>query len=159
MNRLLCITTTLLCAVTTVCKGQVSAVVYDLELRTPVIGADITVKPSGKTKTDAFGRFTINKPFKEIIITLTGYEGRRIDSTAIADTVWLLPNGPRLDEVVIIGQRPRIGFLEERKRKSDVNRQNKGNSLFSFDMFEMLDRKARKSKKRRKKLEKIFKEY
>ena len=159
MNRLLCITTTLLCTVTTVCRGQVSAVVYDLELRTPVIGADITVRPSGKTRTDASGRFTIDKPFKEITITLTGYEGRRIDSAAVTDTVWLLPNGPRLDEVVIIGHRPQIGFMKDRKRESVASERKKGNSLFSFDMYDMLDRKARKSKKRRKKLEKILKDY
>lgn len=140
-------------------KSQVSAVVYDIELHTPVRGANIRIRPSGQTTTDVFGRFTVNGSFTDILIYYTGYEGLRLDSAEVKDTIWLLPNGPRIDEVIVIGHRPRMGFMKQQRPRNDVKESNGNNGLANFDLFNSLNFKKRKKDKRRKKIKKMLDDY
>ena len=77
----------------------------------------------------------------------------------LPDTVWLLPNGRRLGEVVVIGHKPKISFTLDKATGNLRKSTKSGGSLGSFDFFDSFQFKKMKQKKRRKKIKKILDDY
>lgn len=141
------------------CHAQFTAVVLDLETRRQIAGVSVHVNPRGLVKTDGRGRFTVDGPFNSVTIGRQGYESLALDSVELSDTIWLLPNGRSLDEVVIIGHRPKIGFDSGRKTKAWEHKSNKTGVLNNFDFFDTFRIKERKQRKRRKKIKEMLDNY
>ena len=159
MRPLRYIFTTPLLAMASATMAQTSAVVFDMETRRQIEGAKVYVNPHGETTTDKQGRFTIEGDFHSLTVAGKGYESRSMAREELPDTVWLLPNGRRLGEVVVIGHKPKISFTLDKATGNLRKSTKSGGSLGSFDFFDSFQFKKMKQKKRRKKIKKILDDY
>lgn len=141
------------------CKAQFSAVVLDMETRRQVAGVSVYINPKGVVKTDMRGRFFIGEAFNSVTLVRQGYESLTLERSEMTDTIWILPNGRSLDEVVIIGHRPKLGFSTKDKNFDKYNLPRNNSLIGGFDFFESLDFKKKRQKKRREKIQKILDSY
>lgn len=141
------------------CYAQFTAVVLDLETRRQIAGVSVHINPRGLVKTDARGRFAIDGPFNSVTIGRQGYESLALDSVELSDTIWLLPNGRSLDEVVIIGHRPKRNFNLGPKRKAWEQKSTKTGVLKELNFFDLFRFKENKHRKRRKKIKEVLDNY
>lgn len=150
--------TALLLSASLMAHAQLSGVVYDMETRMPVAKANIFVNPKGVVTTDYRGRFFIDKSCSSVTVSHVNYENRVLKRSEVRDTVWLLPKLNAVDDVVIIGHKPKIGFDIRHtvvKSASSVPRQPGG-----FDFFKWFDRsQKRKTGKERERYQNIMKNY
>lgn len=98
---------TLLCHDT---RAQVKSVVVDIETRTPIRDVTISMNTNNGVKTNWDGTFCIDKDFSSATFTRSGYLSRVMNKEEIKDTVFLLPNGRTLAEVVVYGKKPKKKF-------------------------------------------------
>ncbi len=158
MNR--CLHFFFLLIVSVNCDAQVSSQVFDMETHRPVAGVKIYINPKGSVTTDKHGRFVISQSFHSITLSHVSYERRSLNRREIGDTIWLLPRMNSLDEVVIIGQKPKVGFNLNRvaaRSGAEGAASSSKSSGVSFDFFNMLQK--HESKKKRRKVERILKSY
>lgn len=147
----------LMTSVSTVCMAQLTAVVYDIETHMPVSGATVFINPKGTTATDRYGRFFISGHIHSLTITHVAYEKRVMYSSEVRDTVFLLPKMNVVDDVVIIGRKPKIGF-DVRGTVSGTVSAVPSTGLMSFDFFSLFQKK-KKSHKNREKFNKLMRDY
>lgn len=141
------------------CHAQFSAVVFDMETRRQIEGVTVHVNPRGTTTTDKGGRFVINGGFNSLTLARQGYESLSLAKSDLRDTLWMLPNGRRLDEIVVIGYKPKIGFKIGNKPQNGYNAPKSNGLLDDFDFFDAVNFKKKKQKKRRKKIQEILDDY
>lgn len=139
-----------------VCRAQFSAVVLDLETKRQVAGVYVYINPKGVVKTDGVGRFVIDGDFNSITLTRQGYESLTLSKSELCDSIWLLPNGRSLDEVVIVGHKPKINFKYKNVEMFDNLTRPKVSGL---DLMSIFDFKGKKKAKRRNKIKKILDNY
>ena len=79
----------------------------------------------------------------------------------VPDTIFLLPSGQQLAEVVVIGHAPKPVVTAEDVRKYAAENYTPSGSgaSVSFDFFDLIDVKGRKHKKRAKKMKEIMEDY
>lgn len=141
------------------CEAQFSAVVLDMETRRQVAGVAVYINPKGVVRTDMRGRFVIDGAFNSVTLVRQGYESLTLERSEMTDSIWMLPNGRSLDEVVIIGHRPKLGFSTKDKNFDKYNLPRNNSLIGGFDFFESLNFKKQKQKKRREKIKKILDKY
>lgn len=144
----------------TACRAQLSAVVFDIETRRCVPGVTVYANPSGKTETDRYGRFTVNGDCNGITLSHGSFEPLALDKASVHDTIWLLPKMRRIDEVVIYGKKPKLGFDVKDAVQRAVHGAGGGVKAPSgFDFFSIFNPKARKHAKRRKEIKEMLDKY
>ena len=124
-----------------------------------VAGVAVYINPKGVVKTDMRGRFVIDGAFNSVTLVRQGYESLTLERSEMTDSIWMLPNGRSLDEVVIIGHRPKLGFSTKDKKFDKYNLPRNNSLIGGFDFFESLNFKKQKQKKRREKIKKILDKY
>ena len=115
-----------------------------------------------KVQTEWGGRFILkNDSFQTMTLTHPSYLTRVIEQKeGVPDTIFLLPSGQQLAEVVVIGHAPKPAITAEDVRKyAAENYTPSGSSGVSFDFFDLIDFKGRKHKKRAKKMKEIMEDY
>lgn len=147
----------LMTSVSTVCAAQLTAVVYDIETHIPVSGVTVFVNPKGTATTDRFGRFFVSGAVHSLTLTHVAYEKRVMYRSEVRDTIFLLPKMNVIDDVVIIGNKPKVS--------PNMLGSGSGASLYappksgvSFDFFSLFQRK-KKSHKNREKFNKLMRDY
>ncbi len=87
-------------------RAQISGVVVDIETRRPIRDVMINMNNNRGVKTSWNGSFSINDDFSSATFTRPGYLSRNMNREEIKDTVFLLPNGRTLAEVVVYAKKP-----------------------------------------------------
>lgn len=142
------------------CRAQLSAVVFDIEMRRCVPGVTVYINPSGKTMTDSYGRFAVSGGCNGITLSHGSFEALSLDKSSVRDTIWLLPKMRRLDEVVIYGKKPKPGFdIKAAIQRAAAGAGVRGGSGANFDFFSIFNPKARKHAKRRKEIKEMLDKY
>lgn len=164
-KRLLLLFVLSLCGVAV--SAQKRLVAIDADYHIPVVGASVTTN-SGVFITDSLGRFEVPDNIQLIFLTHMGYENRLLKLSEVRDTVFLISNSLKLNEVTVfgVGQDDKIEKLNKQLRMQQQEAQllganpNQGFNLLGLIKF-VIPRKWRTSKKeeRRKQLEKILEEY
>lgn len=137
--------------------AQMTAVVYDIETHMPVSGVTVFVNPKGTATTDRYGRFFFGGRVHSVTLTHVAYEKRTMYRSEVRDTIFLLPKLNVVDSVVIIGNKPKIGF-DVRGATHDATLSAPRNSGMSFDFFSIFQKK-KKSRKEREKFNKLMRDY
>ena len=122
----------------------------------------LPVMTTEKVQTEWGGRFILkNDSFQTMTLTHPSYLTRVIEQKeGVPDTIFLLPSGQQLAEVVVIGHAPKPAITAEDVRKyAAENYTPSGSSGVSFDFFDLIDFKGRKHKKRAKKMKEIMEDY
>lgn len=139
--------------------------VADIESRKPLKNVTIQLdRRTEKVQTEWGGRFVLkNDSFQTMTLTHPSYLKRVIDQKeGVPDTIFLLPSGQQLAEVVVIGHAPKMAISTEEIRKyaaENYTPSGSGGVSVSFDFFDMIDFKGRKHKKRAKKMKEIMEDY
>lgn len=139
--------------------------VADIESRKPLKNVTIQLdRRTEKVQTEWGGRFVLkNDSFQSMTLTHPSYLTRVIDKKeGVPDTIFLLPSGQQLAEVVVIGHAPKMAVSTEDIRKyaaENYTPSGSGGVSVSFDFFDMIDFKGRKHKKRAKKMKEIMEDY
>lgn len=141
----------------TECEAQVTAVVYDIETHMPVPDAKVFINPKGTTTTDRYGRFFIQGNCHSITITHVAFEMRVLARSEVHDTIFVLPKMNVVDDVVIIGHKPKYGIDFTGTARSAAASTPRQSSL-SFDFFSIFTKK-KKSAKEREKFNKLMRDY
>lgn len=143
--------------------GQsVQGIVIDAETDKPLSDVDVIINGvyNNKTKTNYKGEFLINGNVESLTFSKQGYEYRTLTAGELKDTILLLPNFNKLNEVVIIGKKPGThmpvlslinGKLKEMKNKPKSLVQ--GDFLSWLKVFEKGHVSAKKRKERMKAIE------
>lgn len=135
-----------------------TCLVCDLETRAPLRDVKVTVDSIPLGKTNYSGQIILPDSFKTAVFSKTGYHKETLLAEETRqDTVFLLPNSHRIDEITIWGKK-RINMDEIRRNHppADILRKER-QSLSSFDFFSFFDFKGKKDKKQARKLREIFK--
>ena len=90
--------------------GQSQKVVIDAGTMRPLAGVRIITDDNHSITTKANGGFFISGSFRLVTFSRQGYISRSLTKEELMDTVLLLPSSVELNEVVIIGKAPRVGF-------------------------------------------------
>lgn len=139
--------------------------VADIESRKPLKNVTIQLdRRTEKVQTEWGGRFVLkNDSFQTMTLTHPSYLKRVIDQKeGVPDTIFLLPSGQQLAEVVVIGHAPKMAVSTEDIRKyaaENYTPSGSGGASVSFDFFDLIDFKGRKHKKRAKKMKEIMEDY
>ena len=139
--------------------------VADIESRKPLKNVTIQLdRRTEKVQTEWGGRFVLkNDSFQTMTLTHPSYLKRVIDQKeGVPDTIFLLPSGQQLAEVVVIGHAPKMAVSTEDIRKyaaENYTPSGSGGVSVSFDFFDLIDFKGRKHKKRAKKMKEIMEDY
>ena len=152
------IRTVMIILLVAVCPGimaQRQWIVTDAETGVPV--RDVQVFFNGdKTRrvvTDYRGTVILPDTARFIQMSHPKYETLMADTATVRDTVFLLPNIRRLNELVVVGHRPQISpsmFADIAEAAVTAAPPKTG---FNFDFFELFNWKKRK--KQRKRMEAI----
>ena len=142
----------------TACKAQVTAVVYDIETHMPIAGVTVFVNPKGTTTTDRYGRFFVPASCHSVTLTHVGYEKRVMYRGEVRDTVFMLPKLNVVDDVIIIGNKPKMSFDPSKTAHNAGRNAQVPSSGVSFDFFSIFQKK-KKSGKEREKFNKLMKNY
>lgn len=152
------IRTVMIILLAAVCPGimaQRQWIVTDAETGVPV--RDVQVFFNGdKTRrvvTDYRGTVILPDTARFIQMSHPKYETLMADTATVRDTVFLLPNIRRLNELVVVGHRPQISpsMMADVKKAAVTAAPPK--TGFNFDFFELFNWKKRK--KQRKRMEAI----
>lgn len=138
-------------------RAQVTGVVFDMETLRPVSGVKIYMNPAGRTDTDIYGRFNIGAEVNSVTFTHGSFESLSMNVEEIRDTVWLIPKMRRLDEVVIYGVKPKLGFDMKDAVRRNIGGAGRGPS--GMDIFSIFNFKANKQARRRKEIKKMLDKY
>ena len=139
--------------------------VADIESRRPLRNVTIQLdRRTEKVQTEWGGRFILkNDSFQTMTLTHPSYLTRVIEQKeGVPDTIFLLPSGQQLAEVVVIGQARKPVVTAEDVRKyaaENYTPSGSGGVAVSFDFFDLIDIKGRKHKKRAKKMKEIMEDY
>jgi len=87
-------------------RAQVGGVVVDMETRVPIRDVTISMNTNRGVRTAWDGSFSIDGEFSSATFTRSGYLSRNMKREEIGDTVFLLPNGRTLAEVVVYAKKP-----------------------------------------------------
>lgn len=97
------------CMIANVSRAQRTCVVADMFTRIPIGNARVIPDhyESKAVTTNYKGEFLItSSKFKHLTFIASGYMRRVLDTSEIGDTILLLANDNRLDEVVVYGKDP-----------------------------------------------------
>lgn len=141
----------------TCAAAQRRVVVRDMETLTPL--KDVQVFVDGKTDrrlvTDYKGEFEIPDTIRSLLLCHKQYERRLLDSCEIGDTIDLLPNMNKMDEVIVWGHRhPQISpdiMGMSQSIKAEMAGMPKPSGMDFLSIFEW--KKKKKQRKRKEAIE------
>lgn len=139
--------------------------VADIESRRPLKNVMVQLdRRQERVKTEWGGRFILkNDSFQTITLSHPKYLTHIIEKKeGVPDTIFLLPSGEQLAEVVVIGKAPKMAVSTEDVRKyaaKNYTPPENGGASVSFDFFSLIDFKGRKQRKRAKKMKQVLEEY
>lgn len=132
-------------------RAQVRGVVVDLETHVPIRDVAISLNTNNATRTKWDGSFIINNDFGSATFTRSGYLSRNMNKEEIKDTVFLLPSGRTLAEVVVYARKPGpkfdYGGMTALDRKL-INNQAAAQGGFNLLGFASLALKSLKNKRK-----------
>lgn len=148
------IRTVMIILLVAVCPGVMAQsrwIVTDAETGVPV--RDVQVFFNGdKTRrvvTDYRGTVSLPDTARFIQMSHPKYETLVADTATVRDTVFLLPNIRRLNELVVVGHRPQVSpSMMADVKKAAVAAAPPSNGI-SFDFFELFNWKKRKKQRER----------
>lgn len=97
------------CMVVNMSRGQRTCVVADMFTHIPIGNVRVIADhyESKAVRTNYKGEFDItSSDFKHLTFIASGYMRRVLDNNEVGDTIFLLANDNRLDEVVVYGKEP-----------------------------------------------------
>lgn len=132
------------------CMAQKKGIVMEMGIRMPIGGVQLYTNTGHKVVSDSVGRFFIPFAFGSVTVTHAYYLNRIYEFKNMPDTLYLLPKGVNLDEVVVTGRAPKIGF--DIKKMTSFPQYNRGGG---FDFFSLFERRvsAKERERRRKAIE------
>ena len=139
--------------------------VADLESKRPLKNVMVRLdRREEVVKTEWGGRFILkNDSFQTMTLTHPSYLTRIIDKKeGVPDTIFLLPSGQQLAEVVVVGKAPKMVVSTEDVQKyaaENYTPSGSGGATVNFDFFDLIDFKGRKHKKRAKKMKDLMDKY
>ena len=156
----------LLLAITLLAAGkesyaQKSGIFIDLQTHLPVAEVQIRTNTGYARLSDKAGRFSLAIPFSSITVTHAHYVMRVLNKEEMKDTIYLLPKSININEVTIIGRKPKVSFSlnalggETDPRIGPVRPPSGMNFLGWLSVFE----KGHVSKKEREKRRKAIENY
>lgn len=137
---------------------------YDMENRLPVGGVAVTVRSDSVTviqrdTLDYRGRCLLPDTFHSVTFSKAGYYAETLYLREVTDTMWLVPEGMRLNEVVVDGHyRANTGKLKHDIPYLDPLHKAK-HGVMGFDFANLLDRRGRRDRKHLRKAREITKAY
>lgn len=136
----------------TAATAQRQVVVADAETGVPVRDVQIFINgdENRRTTSDYKGETAIPDTARSLTLCHPKYEKRIMNISELADTVRLLPNYNRLNEIVIKGRRPTISpdMMAGIKPAGQVAPASSGAAIW-FDFFGLFTHKKRKRTKQR----------
>jgi len=139
--------------------------VADLESKRPLKNVMVRLdRREEVVKTEWGGRFVLkNDSFQTMTLTHPSYLTRIIDKKeGVPDTIFLLPSGQQLAEVVVVGKAPKMVVSTEDVQKyaaENYTPSGSGGATVNFDFFDLIDFKGRKHRKRAKKMKDLMDKY
>lgn len=138
--------------------AQARCVVIDKETGVPVRNVKAYTDRGDVFTSDYQGNLVIDSVFQSAALKHGSYLERRVDCKEVTDTLWLLPQAIKLEEVVVWGEARKgvfswMGIAMEQAAASATPPP----AGVSFDFFEMF-RKKPLSKKARKKNQQVLRE-
>jgi hypothetical protein len=139
--------------------------VADLESKRPLKNVMVRLdRREEVVKTEWGGRFILkNDSFQTMKLTHPSYLTRIIDKKeGVPDTIFLLPSGQQLAEVVVVGKAPKMVVSTEDVQKyaaENYTPSGSGGATVNFDFFDLIDFKGRKHRKRAKKMKDLMDKY
>jgi len=139
--------------------------VADLESKRPLKNVMVRLdRREEVVKTEWGGRFILkNDSFQTMTLTHPSYLTRIIDKKeGVPDTIFLLPSGQQLAEVVVVGKAPKMVVSTEDVQKyaaENYTPSGSGGATVNFDFFDLIDFKGRKHRKRAKKMKDLMDKY
>lgn len=139
--------------------------VADLESKRPLKNVMVRLdRREEVVKTEWGGRFVLkNDSFQTMTLTHPSYLTRIIDKKeGVPDTIFLLPSGQQLAEVVVVGKAPKMVVSTEDVQKyaaENYTPSGSGGATVNFDFFDLIDFKGRKHRKRAKKMKDLMEKY
>ena len=130
-------------------------VVIDAETGVRIRDVQIFVNDNEENRivTDYKGEFAIPDTARKLTMCHPKYEKRMMDAGEFADTISLLPNYNRLNELVVVGKRPKININFGMSAKEEAMAVPQPKPLATFDFFSIFT--AKKRKKTRQRIEAI----
>lgn len=138
--------------------AQRQVVVIDAETDVPARDVQIYVDSlrGRRIVTDWQGTFAMPDSAERIILCHSRYERLETEVANVADTIFLLPNVRRLNELVVRGKAPRVNpqIFAGMKEAAQEGAAEAPKGVVSFDFFELFNaRKRRRTEKRIKAIE------
>lgn len=148
-------------AIDEVSFAQKSGIFIDLQTHLPVPDVQIRTNTGYARLSDKAGRFSLSIPFSSITITHTSYVMRVLNKEEMKDTIYLLPKSININEVTILGRKPRVTFsLNALSGKTDPRiGPAKSPSGMNFLGWLSIFEKGHVSKKEREKRRKAIENY
>lgn len=134
------------------CMAQRNVVVMDVETNVPLRDVQVFVNSTegDRIVTDYKGELTIPDTATSITLCHPKYEKRIMNKDEFADTLMMLPNYNRLNEVVVKGKMPRISpFIMASVQDAAISAPKKAGVSFNF--FDLFTWKKRKKQRERMK--------
>lgn len=143
----------------TAMEAQSSCVIIDKETGTPIRDVKAHTDKGDEYATDYQGHLTIDQPFESATLVHGSYLSRKMKREEICDTIWLLPNAIRLDEVVVWGQKNNaLNTMMSLAMAQAAATATPPAGGIHFDFFSMLKKKPL-SKKARKKNKELLRDW
>lgn len=149
LKRTAAMTAAMLCC--TLCAAQKRYVVRDMETKTPLRGVTVIFNgiDSCRTVTDYTGTFAAPDTARTFKLKHPKYEQRMMEQPEMTDTVELLPNMNKLNEVVIRGKKRNISPEILGGAKMAAMTAPRQAATVNFDLMDLLTYKKRKKTRKR----------
>lgn len=115
--------------------AQTKGVVVDIETRLPIRNVIISMNTNKGVTTKWDGSFSIGDDFGSATFTRSGYLSRNMKREEIKDTVFLLPNGRSLAEVVVYAKKPGKKFNYNGMTSTDMKLINNQDMAKGFNIL------------------------
>lgn len=138
--------------------------VYDMENRLPVGHVVVTVWADSVNvmchdTLDYSGRCVVPDSFLSVTFEKPGYYSELLYLRELTDTMWLIPEGKRLNEVIVDGHyRPNVSKLKQNIPYTDPCHKAP-HSMLEFDFANLIDRRGRRDRKHLRKARTLLKTY
>ncbi len=149
LKRTAATTAVLLCC--TICAAQRRHVIRDMETGTPLRGVTVIFNgiDSCRTATDYTGTFFAPDSIRTLTMKHPKYEKRMMERQEMTDTIELLPNMNKLNEVVIRGKRRKMApEIMGGVKMAAMTAPQQGGTV-NFDLMDLLTYKKRKKTRKR----------
>lgn len=131
--------------------AQHTATVTDAETGVPIKDVQIFVNGNDRNRitTDYKGEFCIPDTAVSLTLCHPKYEKRQMETKELADTIIMLPDYERLNELIVIGHTPKVNMNIMQSVMMAAIAAKPPKPLATFDFFNMFTHKKRKRTRER----------